>query len=412
MSLPVLRSLHHFRHFLPSYAVSRAPIAAYTLPWLSGPGQGRRHIYTPAALGLDQYVKLREDTSARFTAIHDAFKSRMCQVLAEQSGAMIFTEDFKNALHLADSTEEDMDMIRQMARRFHKQHEALRFGMYVFGPVVMRTYHTLKQSREALEALNDPELDGFFDQLSSYQICLDLLYKEGLYEDVQRVFADLQDRRIAGHRYPKNCLNVVVAACYKMGTADSLGTVQTLFGQAQEYGIPLNRRLLVFAAALALKTGQPHTALDLILRSTALTHISVRSIKVVALSQLGRLGEALVALRAIAEIDIPRTPKPGQGKYILREAVEEVEEAVKGSGDKEKQVEFERIKKCLEEMGALSDKSMDELISSPIDRFERRPEQEKAMLQASFNTSQQHQRQHRTSLPYRPPRRRGLTDME
>lgn len=36
MSLPVLRSLHHIRHFLPSYAFSRTPIAAYTLPWFSG----------------------------------------------------------------------------------------------------------------------------------------------------------------------------------------------------------------------------------------------------------------------------------------------------------------------------------------------------------------------------------------
>ena len=41
--------------------------------------------------------------------------------------------------------------VRVCVHRFNKQHQGLRFGMYIFGPVVMRTYHALKQPQEALE---------------------------------------------------------------------------------------------------------------------------------------------------------------------------------------------------------------------------------------------------------------------
>ncbi|KAG0719085.1 Pentatricopeptide repeat-containing protein 2, mitochondrial [Chionoecetes opilio] len=145
------------------------------------PGPGVRHLYTPAALNLDHYARQREETSVRFANIETSFKARMKELLAAQGKAMIFTEDFKNALHLAEDNEEDMGLVREMSRRFNRQHEGLRFGMYIFGPVVMRTYHTLKQPQEALEALHDPELCGFFDQLVSHQVAMDLLYKAERY---------------------------------------------------------------------------------------------------------------------------------------------------------------------------------------------------------------------------------------
>ncbi|KAG0719084.1 hypothetical protein GWK47_007392 [Chionoecetes opilio] len=309
-------------------------------------------------------------------------------------------------------------------------------------------------------------------------------------------------------------------------TQDSLTYLQGLLEGMQEYGIPLNRKLLVFGASLALTTGHPHTALDLILRSTALTHITIRSIKVMSLCQLGRIEEAIVALKAIAEIDLPGSARANRGLYILKEAhteswgcpgavtgvlvtcgavtgvlvtcgavtgvlvtcgavtgvlvtlkcccgrgaslslttttktkrhvrdnvqyttgfkVSAAEAAVREGGRKEQLVEFGRIAKGLEEAGAISDKvlvmalealheeakplglevswlktkvqTLDEVVCQPIDRFERRPGQDRAILAASFtNTPQQHhQGGHlppRHSAAPRPARRQGLMDME
>lgn len=66
------------------------------------------------------------------------------------------------------------------------------------------------------QALKSEELDGFFDQLASYQLALDLLYEKERYEDVIDVFRDLQNKRLQGTKFPKNCFMIAIAACYKM----------------------------------------------------------------------------------------------------------------------------------------------------------------------------------------------------
>ncbi|XP_063855830.1 pentatricopeptide repeat-containing protein 2, mitochondrial-like [Scylla paramamosain] len=401
-----------FRRVLPSL---RHPLArSGTLPLPCLPENGRQ-LYTPAALGLDQYTHLRTDTRARFASGVDSFKAKMREILTKNDTAMIFTEDLKNVLHLAEGNEEDMKLVRDMAIRFNKQHQGLRFGMYVFGPVVMRTYHTLRQPQEALEALNDPQLTGFFDQLISYQVAMDLLFEVGQFQQVLDTFGLVQDRRVTGVRYPKNCLTLAVAACYKMGTQESFHHLQELLQSMADYGIPLNRRLATLGAALALSVGHPHVALDLVLRSSSATHITVRSIKVMALCQLRRVEEAVLALRSITEIDLPRPARSNQGIYILREAVREVEEAVKEAGRKDQVAEFGRIQKCLEEAGAISDKSLEEVLCQPIDKFEKRVGQDRAILSASFAhppTQPRHARRHAHPSAPRPPKRQGLLDME
>ena len=42
----------------------------------------------------------------------------MKEILATEGKTMIFTEDFKNTLHLVEDNEEDMCLVRDMARRF------------------------------------------------------------------------------------------------------------------------------------------------------------------------------------------------------------------------------------------------------------------------------------------------------
>lgn len=60
------------------------------------------------------------------------------------------------------------------------------------------------------------ELEGFFDQMVSYQVAMNLLYVNGQYNEALEVFEQVQDRRIGGVRYPKNCFTLALACCYKM----------------------------------------------------------------------------------------------------------------------------------------------------------------------------------------------------
>lgn len=61
-----------------------------------------------------------------------------------------------------------------------------------------------------------PDAAGFFDQLGSFQLLLDLLYENGRYEDMLKVYTDIKSRMVQGTKYPRNSVVLVLAACYKL----------------------------------------------------------------------------------------------------------------------------------------------------------------------------------------------------
>lgn len=58
-------------------------------------------------------------------------------------------------------------------------------------------------------------MEGFFDQLISYQILVDMLYENGRYKDVRDIFNIIKSRQIQGGMYPKHVVTIVFASCYK-----------------------------------------------------------------------------------------------------------------------------------------------------------------------------------------------------
>ncbi|XP_042210037.1 pentatricopeptide repeat-containing protein 2, mitochondrial-like isoform X2 [Homarus americanus] len=112
---------------------------------------GCHHLFTPAALGLDNFTEVRERTAFQFTNMSDKFKMRMEEIIASKGKTMIFTEDLKNVVHLAEAKDEDLSLVMEMTKKFNQQHQGLRFGAFVFGPVVMRMYHHLNQPDAALQ---------------------------------------------------------------------------------------------------------------------------------------------------------------------------------------------------------------------------------------------------------------------
>jgi len=77
-------------------------------------------------------------------------------------------------------------------------------------------YHYLNQPKLALEAFTDPELDGFFEQLASYQILCDLLFVNEMYDDILKVFETIKSKQIQGQRFPRNVVILIFGACYKL----------------------------------------------------------------------------------------------------------------------------------------------------------------------------------------------------
>ncbi|XP_047485809.1 pentatricopeptide repeat-containing protein 2, mitochondrial-like [Penaeus chinensis] len=356
----------------------RSPVANILRP------VGYRQLFTPSVLGLDGYLSAREKIQIQFSNMTGKFQDRMREVLLSEKNNTIFTEDLKNAAHLAEANTDDIELVLDMAKKFNKQNSGLRFGTFVFGPVVMRMLHHLDCPDVAIQALKSEELDGFFDQLASYQIVLDLLYEKERYEDVIDVFRNLQNKRLQGTKFPKNCFMIVIATCYKMNSQESLKMVLDFMKEAEESGISVNRRCLIFIAALALRQNHPHISLEYLAKARNVSHIAIRNLRILALVDTSRIEETLPILRGVVQIDIPDNRRPGKKSHIFRETIEAVEAAVQKSNDKELIGEFKHLLRSLEENHHITENNLDRYVTEPIDIFKSNEKQDKAMLAASF----------------------------
>ncbi|KAL1129869.1 hypothetical protein AAG570_012813 [Ranatra chinensis] len=252
-------------------------------------------------MGIDNYIKTREKVKMQFHDIEDKFKSKMKDFIRPSSSSMIFTEDLKHIVHLAEL--DDLDLVQAMMVKFSQQNKELRFGSFVFGPVVMRMYHYLNKPIEALAAFRNSEMDNFFDQLISFQILMDLLLKNNMYDEVLEVFDIVKNKQLQGAKYPKNAVVLALAACYKLNTPESFEYAKRLWSELNEVGHYPMRRAATFAAALALKQNSPHIALEILTSMRQQTYVTIRNLKVAALADLGRPDDALPILRSVLETD-------------------------------------------------------------------------------------------------------------
>lgn len=127
---------------------------------------------------------------------------------------LIFTEDLKNMVHIAEKG--DLELLSKMVQKFCSQSKETRFGNFVFGknfenfffllvqrsvipgPVIMRLLHHLKEPDSALEIFKHEDLNGFFDQLATYQILMDMLFESKRYDDILTTFDIIKSRQVQG----------------------------------------------------------------------------------------------------------------------------------------------------------------------------------------------------------------------
>lgn len=164
--------------------------------------------------------------------------------------------------------------------RYNSQAQELRFGNYVFGPVVMRALYYLKDPTLALKLFKDQKYAAFFDQQTSFQILGDLLYEHGLYPEVREVFDIIKAREAQSGRYPKHSLTLTFAACYKENSEESYQYAMNLWKELNAVGYVPMRKAAAFAAALALKQKQPGIALEIVGTAKETSYVTIRQIKV------------------------------------------------------------------------------------------------------------------------------------
>ncbi|XP_026763090.2 pentatricopeptide repeat-containing protein 2, mitochondrial-like [Galleria mellonella] len=316
-------------------------------------------LYSPAALGIDGYLQTRRRIKDQFENFSDKFRTKMNGFISDPK-SMIFTEDLKNMVHMAEPF--DLELLLNMIKKFNSQSSEFRFGSFIFGPVVMRMFHFLDAPKEALKCFEDPINKGFFDQLISYHILLDLLYNHEMYDEMYRVFEVVKEKQINMTKFPKYPVTLILAACYKQNTPQSLEYASKLWSEMTKMGTAPLRRACTFFAGLALKQGAPHIALESI--STQKQHyVTIRNIKAMALADMGRLEDALPVLRTVLDIDIPEE----KDKHtFFEETITKVRNAVEKSSNKDIRKEFDDIVTALNDRRLIDNQTLEQLLNTEI----------------------------------------------
>lgn len=326
------------------------------------------NLYSASALGIDGFLHSRERVNMQITNL-ESFKAKMQEFVEDQSSKnLIFTEDLKNFIH-ATKDQSDVKLLAKMIEKFNSQSKEVRFGNFVFGPPVMRLFYHLKDPETALAMFQDESLSGFFDQLVSYQIILDLLFISERYQDVLDTFEIIKSRQVQGGRFPKHVIVLALGACYKLNTKASLDFASKLFREANDAGhIPM-RRGVTFLATLALQQSSPHVALEVVSNVRQQNYLTIRTIKALALADLKRFDDVVPILRSVLEIDNPLITK----QTFPSDSIEKLKKAFEGNTNKDLQADFLKVVGFLEKHGHISQSTLDDILCAEIQQTAQVP---------------------------------------
>lgn len=262
---------------------------------------GVRYLYTEKALGVTAYENTRHIYRNQFISIENTFRSKMTEV-CESGDGVIFTEDLKAMLHLTQKTETDMALINKMIEKYHASNKDFKFGSYIFGPVVMRMYYYLNEPVNALNAFNNIMNTTFFNQKTTLNILMCLLYKNNMYAEIRELFTNTIDNEL-WQDVAKNSLLVVSSACYRENTPESFEFAINAWRKVCGMIYRPPARSTAIVSALAIKQNAPDIALESIATIQKQQYITVRCLKVMAYMKLKKYVQIIPLFKYVLDTD-------------------------------------------------------------------------------------------------------------
>ncbi|CAL7934879.1 unnamed protein product [Xylocopa violacea] len=180
---------------------------------------GIRYLYTENDLGITAYENARFLFRNQFMSIENSFRTKMKEV-CESNDGIVYTEDLKAMLHLAQQTDDDMEIINNMLIKYVQSKEERRFGSYAFSPVVMRMYYYLNQPQMALAMFENPIFADEFQFRSCYRVLMCLLFKHNMYKEMRSVHDKMY--KTQGAEFIGGNIVLIYAACLKENTPETL----------------------------------------------------------------------------------------------------------------------------------------------------------------------------------------------
>ncbi|KAJ0057113.1 hypothetical protein NL108_002027, partial [Boleophthalmus pectinirostris] len=203
-----------------------------------------------------------------------------------QKRELILRDELKLLLHLCQSPD-DMVVARDAIYRYHAENLNFAHGEFRFGPLFMRLCYELGLEEMAAATIKDKvmcftllkyistdtkrhyflsiqRLEGFFNDSTSFNIAIDMLFTKGAYESALDILRTMQIYNIP---FNKDTLILAFGTCYKLNTPESYKICTTLIEESQSKGHLIPRQAYCFAIALALEQVRFLSTCCLILRN-------------------------------------------------------------------------------------------------------------------------------------------------
>ncbi|XP_051875149.1 pentatricopeptide repeat-containing protein 2, mitochondrial [Pristis pectinata] len=201
----------------------------------------------------DNVVRLLEFQQKKVALANQMFISRdqYFKSIEEKlkKNELILKDDLKTLLHLCQMPA-DVEVAKDVIYRYHAENKNMAFGEFKFGPLFVRLCYELGLEETAEAMVKDQNLKGFFNDSTSFNILMDMLFMKESYERALGVLLEMKNQ---GIKFNKDTYTLAFAVCYKLNTIESYRICTVLLEESLTRGSYIPRHAYCFAVALAIK---------------------------------------------------------------------------------------------------------------------------------------------------------------
>ncbi|XP_070845083.1 pentatricopeptide repeat-containing protein 2, mitochondrial [Chaetodon trifascialis] len=260
--------------------------------WLEGSVGAKRHLLS------EDVIKLQNFQQRKLAVAHlvSGSKGDYFEVFSQklQSNELILKDELKLLLHLCQSADH-MVIARDAIYRYHTENQNFAHGEFKFGPLFMRLCYELGQEELAAATLTDESMRGFFNDSTSFNIAIDMLFTKGAYEKALEVLRTMRNYAVP---FNKDTLTLAFGTCYKLNTPEAYKICTALIDERQTKGNLIPRHAFCFAIALALRQNDIEKSQSLYSQIMSTDSRLCQNLKVLILAKSGAVTDAIPILSA------------------------------------------------------------------------------------------------------------------